>query len=155
LKSDPYETKNLVKDEAHAALRKELEAEYDRQARAINFRIPDFADDPAKDVPRAPLKQWVLDYRFDKDGDTIADASTHKNDGTAKGVPLADGRDGRKARRFDGKGHIEVPKTASLNPAVAGWTVEITFKADKGDGVLMASGGQTNGWCVYLQDGRP
>jgi arylsulfatase A-like enzyme len=155
LKNDPYETKNLIKDEAHAALRKELEAEYDRQAKAIAFRIPDFADDPNKDTGKTPLKQWVLDYRFDRDGDKIVDASTHKNDGTAKGVALVDGRDGGKARRFDGKGHIDVPKTPSLNPAVSGWTVEITFKAEKGDGVLMASGGATNGWCVHLRDGKP
>lgn len=44
----PYELKNLAKDEAAAALCKSLEAEYDGQAKAIEFRIPDFADDPNK-----------------------------------------------------------------------------------------------------------
>ncbi len=47
LKNDPYELKNLARDESSVALRNELEAEYDRQARAVAFRIPDFADDPS------------------------------------------------------------------------------------------------------------
>lgn len=49
LKADPYETKNLAADPAHAELRKSLEAEYARQAEAIDFRIPDFADKPPAD----------------------------------------------------------------------------------------------------------
>lgn len=49
LKSDPYETKNLAADPAYAALRRSLEAEYERQSKAIGFRIPDFADTPPAD----------------------------------------------------------------------------------------------------------
>jgi arylsulfatase A-like enzyme len=47
LKTDPYETKNLASDPDHAALRKSLEAEYEKQAKAIAFEIPAFADKPA------------------------------------------------------------------------------------------------------------
>ena len=39
LASDPYEMKNLAADPAHAALRAKLEAEYDRQAKAIGFPL--------------------------------------------------------------------------------------------------------------------
>lgn len=49
LRADPYETTNLANDPAHAELRKTLEAEYDRQARAIGFQIPPFADMPPAD----------------------------------------------------------------------------------------------------------
>jgi arylsulfatase A-like enzyme len=49
LKADPYETKNLVGDPKHAALRQALEAEYEKQAKAIEFRIPEFADKSAVD----------------------------------------------------------------------------------------------------------
>ncbi len=49
LAADPYETKNLAADPAHAELRKSLEAEYDRQAKTIAFRIPEFADVPPAD----------------------------------------------------------------------------------------------------------
>ncbi len=65
-----------------------------------------------------------------------------------------DGRGGGKARRFDGKGYIEVPKSASLNPAVAGWTIEVSFQADKPDGIVLARGGRSNGYCLHLENGK-
>jgi arylsulfatase A-like enzyme len=46
LKADPYEVKNLAADPAYAELRQRLEAEYAKQAKAVDFRIPDFADKP-------------------------------------------------------------------------------------------------------------
>jgi arylsulfatase A-like enzyme len=156
LVKDPYETKNLRSDPGAASLRSELEAEYERQKAAVDFRIPPFADDPKKDESPAPLKAWVLEYRFDRDeGDKVLDASGQGNHGTARGAPLVEGRNGGKARRFDGKGYLDLPKTASLNPAVAGWTVEVTFQADKPDGILLARGGQANGYCLHLEAGKP
>ena len=47
LKSDPYEMKNLAADSAYAELRQTLEIEYEQEAKAIDFKIPDFADQPA------------------------------------------------------------------------------------------------------------
>jgi arylsulfatase A-like enzyme len=49
LAADPYETKNLASDPAHAELRTALEAEYQKQSKAISFRIPEFADVPPAD----------------------------------------------------------------------------------------------------------
>jgi arylsulfatase A-like enzyme len=46
LKTDPYEIKNLAADPAYSDLRKKLEAEYDKQAKAIDFKVPDYADKP-------------------------------------------------------------------------------------------------------------
>src|SRR5207237_3434987 len=39
LKNDPFEMKNLAKDPASAALKKQLEAEYQKQAAAISFTL--------------------------------------------------------------------------------------------------------------------
>jgi arylsulfatase A-like enzyme len=47
LKADPYEVKNLAADPAYAELRQRLEAEYVKQAKAIEFMIPEFADKPS------------------------------------------------------------------------------------------------------------
>jgi arylsulfatase A-like enzyme len=44
LKNDPYEIHNLAKDPAHGNLLTEMSAEYERQAKAVNYHIPDFAD---------------------------------------------------------------------------------------------------------------
>jgi arylsulfatase A-like enzyme len=156
LSADPYEMKNLVKDKTAADLLKTMEAEYDRQAKAIDFRVPPFADDPKKELTKKALDAWVLIYRFDKDdGDKVIDASGKGNHGTAKGVPLVDGRDGKKARRFDGKSWIEVPKSPSLDPSVGPWAIETSFKAEQPDGVVLARGGVANGYMLHLSDGKP
>ena len=44
LAADPYEIKNLANDPAAKDLLAKMQAEFDRQAKAVDFRIPDFAD---------------------------------------------------------------------------------------------------------------
>jgi len=53
LKADPYELKNLARDPARAALRKELEAEFERQQRAVDFRRP---PEPKEPIPKKNKK---------------------------------------------------------------------------------------------------
>lgn len=161
LAADPYELTNLHADPARADLRKRLEAEYEAQAKAIGFKVPDFADPPGAEgggrkAPAARKNAWVLDYRFDTDeGGKVIDASGAGSHGTAQGAPLAEGRDGRKARRFDGKGFVDVPKSPALDPSGGAWTVEATFKAGAPDGIVLARGGKTNGYMLHLAGGRP
>lgn len=47
LKADPYETKNLLRDPAHDALRKQMEAEFERQSKAVGYRVPPYAHEAA------------------------------------------------------------------------------------------------------------
>src|SRR6185503_1521586 len=44
LKSDPYETRNLFGSAAAKDLRDAMTAEFDLQAKAVGFAIPDYAD---------------------------------------------------------------------------------------------------------------
>ena len=44
LANDPYETKNLATDPASKELLSAMQAEFDQQAKAVDFRIPEFAD---------------------------------------------------------------------------------------------------------------
>ena len=48
-----------------------------------------------------------------------------------------------------------MPKSPTLNPSARTWTVEVTFKADASDGVLLADGGASFGYCLALKDGQP
>ncbi|HPA17142.1 MAG TPA: sulfatase-like hydrolase/transferase [Verrucomicrobiae bacterium] len=167
--SDPYELRNLYGEPAAADLRRQLEAEYDRQAKAIDFHVPDFADKPdtapaaakksrkaSKAPTLAPADRFVLDYDFAHDeADRVTDASGLKNDGKAIGVHLAEGREGRKARHFDGKGSIDVPKAPALDPNNRAWSVRASIQADAADGVVLARGGKTDGYCLYLKGGKP
>jgi hypothetical protein len=134
-----------------------LEAEYVRQQKAVDFVTPSYADELAK--PRElskPLNAWVLDYRFDKDsGDKVIDASGRGNDGHATDAPLETGSGDAKGRRFAGHSVINVKKSPSLDPAVQNWTIEVTFAADSPNGILLAHGGQSFGYCLILRGGRP
>jgi arylsulfatase A-like enzyme len=44
LRADPYETKNLVNDPASKELLAKMQAWFDREAKAVGFRTPDYAD---------------------------------------------------------------------------------------------------------------
>lgn len=44
LKNDPYETNNLANDPAHAKVLAEMNAEFDRQAKAVDYVVPPYAD---------------------------------------------------------------------------------------------------------------
>ncbi|MGZ5544935.1 MAG: sulfatase/phosphatase domain-containing protein, partial [Limisphaerales bacterium] len=52
LKADPYEMNNLATNAAQKNFRAELESEFERQAKKVDFRIPDYADKPDDSVPQ-------------------------------------------------------------------------------------------------------
>jgi hypothetical protein len=45
LRADPYETNNLAHNSAHEKLLRQMQQEFDRQAKAVEFRIPPYADE--------------------------------------------------------------------------------------------------------------
>jgi arylsulfatase A-like enzyme len=152
LARDPYETKNLFNDPSATALRRELEAEYEKQRVAVGYVVPSFAESQRAVQPARVLNTIVLEYRFDKDqGDRIVDSSTQNNHGTNKStVAVAGG-----GRRFDGNSYIDVPKSRTLDPAVTSWTATVQLKAEQPDGVILAQGGESNGFCLWLEKGWP
>ncbi|HEX4130484.1 MAG TPA: sulfatase-like hydrolase/transferase [Pirellulales bacterium] len=155
LEADPYEVHNLVDDPGSAELRKKLELEYFTQAKAIGFQVPSYADDPKNDLPPPGLDKWVLEYNFDQSPEPIDRSGSNNNGKNVGPAHTGPGRPGHAARNFASDGYIEVPNSKTLAPAVMGWTVEVTFKAEKPDGVVFARGGASNGYCLYLDKGRP
>lgn len=160
LKADPYEIKNLVADPAHKELRAQLEAELEVQSKQVGFVIPDYADEKAgaaaKPTAAKRSNAFVLSYTFTKDeGDKVRDDSGSKNRGTAHDAPVAEGRSGGKARQFNGKSRIEVPKAPSLDPSGGAWTVEAVVKAAEPSGMILARGGASHGYALHLEQGRP
>lgn len=165
LKTDPHELKSVYDDPNYAQARKNLHGQLDELRKQL--KVP--AQDPpesmipgpgsgngAKAERAKPLNAWVLEYRFDRDEPAkVIDASGKGNFGKPIGVKAAEGRNGARAMQFDGNAYIDVPKSQSLNPAVGEWTVEVTFKAERPDGVVLAQGGETNGYCLYLEAGKP
>jgi len=152
LSRDPYETKNLFNDPSAAALRRELETEYDKQRAAVGYVVPSYAESSKPFEVARPLNTIVLEYRFDKDdGNGIIDSSMRSNSGANKGTAAVAGG----GRRFDGTNYIDVPKSRTLDPAVTSWTVTVQLKAEQPDGVILAQGGEVNGYCLSMEKGRP
>lgn len=56
LTADPYETKNLVSDPEHKDLLERMTVELGRQEKAVNFRVPDYADKPGEPPPKGETK---------------------------------------------------------------------------------------------------
>jgi outer membrane protein assembly factor BamB len=54
-----------------------------------------------------------------------------------------------------GRSLISVEKSESLNPAGKPVSVEAWVKAEKNSGVILARGGSSHGYVLYLQNGRP
>lgn len=163
LKADPYETKNLYGDAPSAAFRARLEVEHARLSREVGYCVPAYTDRPKRwGKPGGP--DWSaenvveLRLRFEAtgfDGNLVTDLSGKANHGQAEGVQAAPGREGKTAMAFSGSGFVEVAKSASLNPADRAWTVEATVKAEKPDGVILARGGKSLGYALWLKDGKP
>lgn len=163
LRADPYELRNLYREPAHAALRTRLEAEHGRLAQEVGYRVPDYVDRPDwwgkpggpdwKPDTNAVLR---LHYDFQKlEGDRVIDASGLGNGGAARNATLAEGRAGRQALRLGGTGYLDVPKTKSLNPANSAWTVEAVVRPERADGMILARGGKSHGYALWLKQGRP
>jgi arylsulfatase A-like enzyme len=163
VKGDPYETKNLFADPAQAALRASLEAEHARLAKEVGYCVPDYTDRPdwwgkPGGPDWKPLNAVELRLHYDGqalEGARVPDRSGQGNHGHAQGVTVVDGREGRKALRFSGEGSIDVPKAKSLDPSKQGWTVEATVKGEQPQGVILARGGKTAGYALWLKGGCP
>jgi arylsulfatase A-like enzyme len=163
LKTDPREMTSVYGDPAYQDIRKDLHQQLDRLRKDLKEPAQDAPETMIEDAAGAgktesaqPLNAWVLEYRFDKDSqEKVPDASGKSGPGSFHGVAIADGRNGSTAARFDGKSWIDVPKAKALNPAVGAWTVEVIFKSDQPDGVVLAHGGASNGYILWLENGRP
>ncbi len=163
--ADPYELKNLYGDPAHEKLQREMETEFDKLRKEVDYKIPDYVDRPEwwdAGVPGIENKPIAVDkpesrleFLFKKDaGTSVEDSSGKGNHGIGKGIMFEKATDGALRCRFDGKSWIDVKKSPSLNFAKMPWTTEVVFKADAPDGVLISVGGDSYGYSLRLDGGK-
>jgi N-acetylglucosamine-6-sulfatase len=153
LQNDPMEMKNLavVPDyhEQAAKMREELERLKKETGYTKAPQVPMVAG------ARKPRALLILTFDDDDEG-RVVDSSSNNNHGQAHAASLVNGRNG-KARKFDGTGYISIPKAPSLDPSMTPLTVSAVVKSEKpdGGGVILAHGGQTHGFAMYLDQGHP
>ncbi len=69
---------------------------------------------------------------------------------TSKQIP-----DFKKPTRPSGGSYVGVEKSKSLNPAGKPLTIEAWVKAENGNGVAVARGGDAHGYALFLKEGKP
>jgi len=148
LANDPHELRNLAQDPKHAATLAAMRKELARLLRATGY------DKPRPLPPVRRVGSVVLEYDFEGSGQTVTDRSGKGNHGTIHGARRVPGRIGM-AMRFDGRSFVEVPKGPALDPSGKPWTVEAWIKPEADDGVVLARGGQSHGYSLYLAGGVP
>lgn len=149
LRQDPHEMTNLAQDPAHAEQLEQMRAELQRLLDETNY-----APAPKPKPQRVALK-LVGAYSFDEGEGTVArDSTDGGNDGSVQGATWDEGIAG-KALRFSGDGSVAVASSDSIDPTLRPWTVEAWIKAEADHGVVIAHGGQSHGYSLYLQDGYP
>ncbi len=127
---------------------------WDRMRRVLQRTRTQHQIDPNQVVVKMEKPETRLDFTFDHDeGTKIVDSSGKENNGTANGT-TAETVDGKPARRFDGKGFIDVKKSPSLVFARTPWTTEIVFQSEQPSGVLLAVGASAQGYSVELDKNR-
>ncbi len=151
LQTDPHELRNRIDDPACAplvaALRQQLEA--------LREQYGDTDEELAKTLP-IPSKGVLLDLDFADP----AEATTAANHAPGKRpvaltyrgtTPAADG----KGRVFSGNGdRLELDAKSCPNPTKCSISLSVRCRPEKADGVILAHGGATWGYCLHLQDGH-
>lgn len=149
LRRDPHEMTNLAQDPEHAEQLAEMREELQRLLEETHYA-------PApKPKPKKVSLKLLASYSLDEGkGETATDATGSGNDGVIQGATWEEGISG-KALRFAGDGSVTIARSESLDPTLKPWTVEAWIKPESDNGVVLAHGGQSHGYALYLQDGRP
>ncbi len=154
VKSDPQEMRNLARDPSQKDFLTQMRAGFVKAQQEVGFFIPETADKPPVVIKRPDT--FVLSYDFTKPaGKKVSDDSTNGNDGVVSEAETGEGRNGKKALRLTGKGKVEVAKSKSLDCSGGPWTVEAVVKTEQPTGVILARGGQSQGYSLYLEAGHP
>lgn len=150
LKSDPYELKNLFKQSDGAELRAYLEDEHAKLMKEVAYCVPDYVDRPdwwGKPGGPDAVEPFTSGLRVGY----VAEGYT----GKGKNAPtLVDGKDGKKTFSFDGNSFIESGKNAGLSFNRMPFYFDVVYKAECQDGIILARGGQSLGYALWLKEGR-
>ena len=153
LEKDPRELKNVYTERAYAGTVRKLKAELARLRKEFDDH-DQFADELSNGAvfQEVPL-ELVLRPGFSdiRDG-VVKDTSGKGNDGKLSGAEIVMGRRG-KALKFDGQGSVVVG--TKLDPSGKPFTVGAWCRPESADGVIIAQGGGSHGFALYVKDGLP
>ncbi len=159
LENDPLELHNLSRDPSYANTVREMREELERlkeetaypRGKQLGAPPPAAATETRADRP----DEMVLGFDFTRgETDKAVDLSARGHHGVFHRVQFVE-EGGKKALGLDGQGFIEVPRSATLDPSQGPWTVEARIKSNRSDGVILAHGGRSHGYVLFLKNRRP
>jgi arylsulfatase A-like enzyme len=159
LEKDPNELKSVYDDPACADVRAKMHALLDGLRKKYGDDHDPFDDVPprrraAAAGPPATGPQLVLAFEDPADAKEAADASGGARNLVYHGTQPADGRK-NKGRRFDGnKDFADLAGNLCPKPRGTPVTVSAWVRPDKADGVILAHGGVSLGYALYLSQGK-
>lgn len=153
LQKDPDELTSVYEDDAYQDVVTELKAELNRLRK--EYQVESFQE-PAWPKPKSDKLSIVLHFDFqDVEGQTVPDVSGGEHHGHVNGsfeIQPAP----RAAVKLLGETAIAVDSSsADLNPAMGALAVGAWCHVDQPNGVIIAQGGEEQGYSLYLAKGRP
>jgi arylsulfatase A-like enzyme len=153
LEKDPHELNNVYADRAYAGTVKTLKAELARLRQELDDR-DQFAEELSNGAvfQEVPL-ELVLHYDFERvTAGVVKDVSNQDHDGKLSGGEIAAGHKG-KALRLEGTGRVTAGRAP--DPSMKPLTIGAWCKPEASDGVIIAQGGASHGFSLYLKEGVP
>lgn len=153
LKADPIEMHNLSQDPAHATQLKEMRDELARLKAATGYpEGVQLGSPPVVGEKVERILGPVLFLDFSKG--SADDLSGQGNNGTLHGGTFVDDG-GKKVLKLSKGDFVDVPPSDKLDPGAIDWNVEAMVKPESADGVILAQGGESHGYALYLKDRIP
>jgi arylsulfatase A-like enzyme len=153
LQTDPHELRNRIDDPAAvpviAQLKKRLEE--------LRQQYGDTEEELEKTLPK-PSKGVLLDLDFAEPAaaKTAANHAPGKRKITQLTYRGTTPAPGGKGRQFDGKqDRLELAGRSCPNPTNQPIAITARFRPENQDGVVIAHGGATWGYCLHMLEGRP
>ncbi|MDH7482511.1 MAG: sulfatase-like hydrolase/transferase [Armatimonadota bacterium] len=152
LRNDPTQVRNLALDSAHLEKLQEMRAELERLKKETEYpEGKQLGAPPVGPIEEAKvIEGLVLSFDFAR-GDAT-DVSGHGNKGILHGGQFVE-EGGRKVLKLEKGDYIDVSSSPALNPCMTPWTIEALIKGK--EGVVIAQGGASFGYSLYLDGGIP
>lgn len=152
LRNDPIQMHNLAVKAEYSNKLKEMRAELEKLKKATGYpEGKQLGAPPIRHLEKTEkIEGLVLSYNFAR-GDAI-DISGRGNNGRLQGGRFVE-EDGKQVLRLGNGDYIDVPSSPTLNPCMTPWTIETCIKGT--EGVVVAHGGASFGYSLYLQEGIP
>ncbi len=153
LQKDPDELTSVYDDEAYQDVVTRLKAELSRLRK--EYQVESFQE-PAWPKPKSDKLSMALRFDFrGVEARTVPDVSGGDHLGRVNGGFEIQSSD-RSAVKLLGEAAIAVDRaSAELDPSLGAVAVGAWCRADQPEGVIIAHGGEAQGYSLYLDDARP